>query len=205
MYEKMRKTGAWRWVGADSMAMGNNAVLILGTALRSNMNTWNMFKWQWWWWHHLLYRGIKKKCCLLILGGLPHSSAIELLHSPRGHKGKGQEVTGKWVSSKHIYISKYLALGVHLTQFHEDRENVCCVYSGITNVMVLQYGWTSGGMFWKHRHILTPITGDFDLEGFAGVCSSEVLNCSIGVLMRITNQKPLPCCEIQALVHAKTW
>ena len=40
----------------------------------------------------------------------------------------------------YIYISKYLALGVHLTQFHQDRENECWVYSWITNVMVLQYG-----------------------------------------------------------------
>lgn len=40
--------------------------------------------------------------------GLPYANVIDLFCSPRGHKGKGQKVTGKWV------LNKLLALKAHL-------------------------------------------------------------------------------------------
>lgn len=63
-----------------------------------------------------------------------------------------EEVTGKWVLNEYIHKQ---ASGIvsSPTQVHVDRENICCIYGYLTSVMVLKPGWTSGGAFWKSRHI----------------------------------------------------
>lgn len=86
-----------------------------------------------------IQRDQKKRCCLQIPEGPPHASATELFCGSRGHKGKGQEVTGKWVSNEHIY-KQVPSIGSSPTQFHKDRENICCVHGWITSIMVVKRG-----------------------------------------------------------------